>query len=140
VTREGRSEWEPIKVLLERDDNSNKMNLVGYPKSHALHTTFRFPKPRSHCSTTGPRNKHYLQPQLLHTRQRKRLGCCLASRGGLIGVRGRLNCLLLGRQETHQNTSSELQNSPWFHPLEPLVKAKLATRESWQNQNFTKRA
>jgi hypothetical protein len=34
------------------------------PQNHTLHTsTFRFPKPRSHWSATGPRNKHYQQPQ-----------------------------------------------------------------------------
>jgi hypothetical protein len=37
------------------------------PQNHTLHTsTFRLPKPRSHWSATGPRNKHYQQPQLLH--------------------------------------------------------------------------
>jgi hypothetical protein len=29
VTREGGSEWEPIKILLEGDRNSNKMNWLG---------------------------------------------------------------------------------------------------------------
>jgi hypothetical protein len=45
---EGRSEWEPIKILLERDDFPNKMNSVGYPKLHAPHATFRLPQQRSH--------------------------------------------------------------------------------------------
>jgi hypothetical protein len=37
------------------------------PQNHTLRTsTFRLPKPRSHWSPTGPRNKHYQQPQ--HTR------------------------------------------------------------------------
>jgi hypothetical protein len=37
------------------------------PQNHMLRTsTFRLPKPRSHWSATGPRNKHYQQPQ--HTR------------------------------------------------------------------------
>jgi hypothetical protein len=37
------------------------------PQNHTHRTsTFRFPKPRSHWSATGPRNKHYMQPQ--HTR------------------------------------------------------------------------
>jgi hypothetical protein len=27
-TREGGSEWEPIKILLEGDGNSNKMNMA----------------------------------------------------------------------------------------------------------------
>jgi hypothetical protein len=38
------------------------------PQNHMLRTsTFRLPKPRSHWSATGPRNKHYQQPQLLRT-------------------------------------------------------------------------
>jgi hypothetical protein len=38
------------------------------PQNHTLRTsTFRLPKPRSHWSATGPRNKHYQQPQLLRT-------------------------------------------------------------------------
>jgi hypothetical protein len=37
------------------------------PQNHTLRTsTFRLPKPRSHRSVTGPRNKHYQHPQ--HTR------------------------------------------------------------------------
>jgi hypothetical protein len=33
------------------------------PQNHTLHTsTLRLPKPRSHWSATGPRNKHYQQP------------------------------------------------------------------------------
>jgi hypothetical protein len=37
------------------------------PQNHTLRTsTFRLPKPRSHWSATGPRNKHYQQPQHLH--------------------------------------------------------------------------
>jgi hypothetical protein len=40
-TREGRSEWEKIKILLEGDGN--------YPS---------WPSPRSHWSATGPRNQH----------------------------------------------------------------------------------
>jgi hypothetical protein len=35
--------------------------------NHTLCTsTFRLPKPHSHWSATGLRNKHYQQPQLLH--------------------------------------------------------------------------
>jgi hypothetical protein len=37
------------------------------PQKHTLRTsTFRLPKSCSHWSATGPRNKHYQQPQLLH--------------------------------------------------------------------------
>jgi hypothetical protein len=38
------------------------------PQNHMLRTsTFRLPKPHSHWSATGPRNKHYQQRQLLRT-------------------------------------------------------------------------
>jgi hypothetical protein len=38
------------------------------PQNHTLRTsTIRLPKPRSHWSATGPRNKHYQQPQHTHT-------------------------------------------------------------------------
>jgi hypothetical protein len=59
ATREEGSEWEPIKILLERDEFSKKMNLVGYAKSHAPHSTFYLPKPRNHWSATSLRKKHY---------------------------------------------------------------------------------
>jgi hypothetical protein len=37
------------------------------PQKLTLRTsTFRLPKPRSHWSAIGPRNKNYQQPQLLH--------------------------------------------------------------------------
>jgi hypothetical protein len=36
------------KILLEWEDFPNKMNSIGYPKSHAPHATFRLTKPRSH--------------------------------------------------------------------------------------------
>jgi hypothetical protein len=38
------------------------------PQNPTLRTsTFRLPKPHSHWSATGPRNKHYQQPQLPRT-------------------------------------------------------------------------
>jgi hypothetical protein len=38
------------------------------PQNHTLRTSiFRLPKPRSHWSGTGLRNKQYQQPQLLYT-------------------------------------------------------------------------
>jgi hypothetical protein len=37
-------------------------------QNHMLRTsTFCLPKPSSHWSATGSRNKHYQQPRLLHT-------------------------------------------------------------------------
>jgi hypothetical protein len=64
------------------------------PLCHTLHTsTFRLPKPRSHISATGPRNKHYQQPQLLHTLDsgnNSGAGCCRMDLPGptaLVGTR-----------------------------------------------------
>jgi hypothetical protein len=43
--KRGGSEWEPIKILLGGDWNSDKMNLLGRtPKSHALHFYLPFAK------------------------------------------------------------------------------------------------
>jgi hypothetical protein len=64
------------------------------PHNHTLRTsTFRLPKPRSHWSATGPRNKHYQQPQLLRTHDsgnNSRAGC---PEGRLDWVWGRLDHL-----------------------------------------------
>jgi hypothetical protein len=57
------------------DKNSSRMRLKlqqdelarSDPQNHTLRTsTFHLPKPRSHWSPTGPRNKHYQQHQHLH--------------------------------------------------------------------------
>jgi hypothetical protein len=41
----GGSEWEPIKILLEGDLNSDKMNSLGRtPKSHTPHFYLQFAK------------------------------------------------------------------------------------------------
>jgi hypothetical protein len=58
------------------DKNSSRMRLKlqqdelarSDRQNHTLRTsTFRLPKPCSHWSAPGPRNKHYQQPQLLRT-------------------------------------------------------------------------
>jgi hypothetical protein len=59
-TREGGSEWEPIKNLLEGDRCSNKMNTASNTR---LRLNYRsWPRPRSHWSATGPRNQCNTQP------------------------------------------------------------------------------
>jgi hypothetical protein len=55
-TREGESEWEPIKILLEGDRGSNKMNTTSNTRLRLNYPSW--PKPRSHWSATSPRNKH----------------------------------------------------------------------------------
>jgi hypothetical protein len=37
----------------------------------------------------------------------------------------------VGNQEILRNTSSEHENTPWFHQQKSLVKANLATKKSW---------
>jgi hypothetical protein len=82
------------------DKNSSRRRLKqqqdelarSYPQKHMLRTsTFRLPKPRSHWSATGPRNKHYQQPQLLHAHgsgNYSRAGCLEeAVRPGMGAVR-----------------------------------------------------
>jgi hypothetical protein len=104
-----------------------------YPQNHTLRTsTFHLPKPRSHWSATGPRNKHYQQPQ--HTRthdsgNNSKAGCPEGVvRQGIGAVRPPPP----GNQENLGNTSSEHQNAPRFHQQRSLVRAMLATRKSWR--------
>jgi hypothetical protein len=52
---ERESEWELIKILLEGDEDSNKMNTAS--KTHLQLNYPSWPRPRSHWSATGPRNQ-----------------------------------------------------------------------------------
>jgi hypothetical protein len=55
VNQGGGSEWEPIKILLEGDRGSNKMNTTCN-----THLRLNYPswsRPRSHWSATDPRNQ-----------------------------------------------------------------------------------
>jgi hypothetical protein len=103
------------------------------PRNHTLRTpSFRLPKPSSHWSATGPRNKLYQQRQ--HTRTHDSgntsKGGCLegAVRSGIGAVRPPPP----GNQEILRNTSSEHQNTPRFHQQRSLVKTMLSTRKSWR--------
>jgi hypothetical protein len=64
-------------------------------QNHTLRTsTFRLPKPRSHWSATGPRNKHYQQTQLLRTHDSgNNSGAICPDGGGQTGYGGRLDRL-----------------------------------------------
>jgi hypothetical protein len=101
------------------------------PQNNTLHTsTFRLPKPRSHWSATGPRNKHYQQPQLLHAHDRGNNSGAGSLEGAVRPGMGVVRPPPPSNQEILQNTSSEHQNTPRFHQQKSLVKAKLATRKS----------
>jgi hypothetical protein len=59
--RPGRgSEWEPIKILLEGDSYSNKMNTT--TKSRLRLNYPSWPRPRSHWSAIGPRKQQPSKP------------------------------------------------------------------------------
>jgi hypothetical protein len=98
------------------------------PQNHTLRTsTFRLPL-ECYC----PRNKHYQQPQLLRTHNsgnNSRAGC---PEGAVRPGMGAVRPPPPGNQEILRHTSSEHQNAPRFHQQRSLVKAKLATRKSWQ--------
>jgi hypothetical protein len=116
------------KLKLQQDELARSGH-----QNHTLRTSiFHLPKPRRHWSATGPRNKHYQQPQLLYTHDsRNNVGAgCLegAVRPGVGVVRPPLP----GNQEILRNTSSKHQNATRFHRQKSLVKAKLATKKSWR--------
>jgi hypothetical protein len=111
------------------------------PQNHTLRTsTFYLPKPCSHWSATGPRNKHYQQPQ--HTRTHDsgnnlKAGC---PEGAVRQGMGAVRLPPPGNQEILRNTSSEHQNAPRFHQQRFLVRAILATRKSWRKPKLHPRA
>jgi hypothetical protein len=111
------------------------------PQNHTLRTsTFRLPKPRSHWSATGPRNKHYQQPQQHAPTTAETTRKPTVQRGRLDGVWGVVRPPPPGNQEIQRNTSSEHQNAPRFHQQRSLVRAMLATRKSWRKQKLHPRA
>jgi hypothetical protein len=128
--------------LMGADKNSSRRRLKlqqdeldrSDPQNHTLRTsTFRLPKPRNRWSATGPRNKHYQQPQ--HTRthdsgNNSKAGC--PEGGRLDWVWGEVRPPPPCNQEYLRNTSSEHQNAPRFHQQRSLVRAMLATRKSWR--------
>jgi hypothetical protein len=103
------------------------------PQNHTLRTsTFRLRKPRSHWSATGPRNKHYWQPQHIRTQDsgnNSKAGC---PEGAVRPSMGAVRPPPPGNQEILRNTSSEHQNAPRYHQQRPLVRAMLASRKSWR--------
>jgi hypothetical protein len=103
------------------------------PQNYTLLTsTFRLPKSRSHWSATGPRNKHYQQPQLSRTHDNRNNSKANCPEGAVRPGMGAVRPPPPGNQEILRNTSSEHQNTPRFHQQRSLVRAMLATRKSWR--------
>jgi hypothetical protein len=90
------------------------------PQNHTLRTsTFRLPKPRSHWSATGPRNKNLLATSThTHPRQRKQLESQLSRGGRLDWVCGAVRPPPPGNQEILRNTSSEHQKRTTVSPTD----------------------
>jgi hypothetical protein len=111
------------------------------PRNYTLRTsTFSLPKPRSHWSATGPRNKHYQQTQLLRTHDNGNNSGADCPEGRLDQVWRAVRPPPPGNQEILRNTSSEHPNAPRSHQQRSVVKAKLATRKSWRKPKLHLRA
>jgi hypothetical protein len=99
----GGSEWEPIKILLGRNRNSNKMNSVGHPKSHALHSTFRL---QNHVATEvllvlGTNTTSSLN-SYMHTAAETTQESAVWRGGGQTGYGGRLDRLHLVTEKSSE--------------------------------------
>jgi hypothetical protein len=132
--RERGSEWEPIKILLEGDWNSNKMNSLG--RTPKITRSALLPSvcqnhvatgvllvlgtnTTSNLNTHAPATAETTQKSVVHRR---------AVRPGMGAVRPPPP----GNHENLRNTSSEHQHAPRFHQQRSLVRAMLATRKSWR--------
>jgi hypothetical protein len=135
----GGSEWELIKILLEGDWNSNKMNSLGRtPK--ITHSALLPSICQNHvatgvllvlgANTTSNLNTH--APTTAETTRKPAV-----RRGAVRLGMGAVRPPPPSNQEILRNTSSEHQNTPCFHQQRSLVKAMLATRKFGENQNST---
>jgi hypothetical protein len=107
------------------------------PQNHTLRiSTFRLPKPRSHWSATGPRNKHCQQPQHTRTHDSGNNSKAGYPEGAVRPGIGAVRPPPPGNQEILRNTSFEHQNAPRFHQQRSLVRVMLATRKSWRKSKL----
>jgi hypothetical protein len=75
-TREGGSQWEPIKILLEGYKGSNKMNTASNTRLRLNNPSW--PRPRSHWNATGPRNQHTAFRTKTHEHTQRKLARLVA--------------------------------------------------------------
>jgi hypothetical protein len=129
----GGSEWEPIKILLEGDRNSNNMNSLGQTPKITRSTLLPFIC-QYHVATgvllvlgtnTTSSLNSYMHMAAKTTRE------LAVWRGRSDRVWGAIRPPPPGDQEFLRNSSSEHQNTSWFHQQKSLIKAKLAIRKSW---------
>jgi hypothetical protein len=138
----GGSEWEPIKILLEGDWNSNKMNSLG--RTPKITRSALLPSVWQNHVATGvllilgtntTSNLNSYAPTIAETTREPTI-----QRGRLDWEWGAVRPPPPGNQKILQNTSSEHQNAPRFHQQRSLVKAMLATRKSWRKPKLHPKA
>jgi hypothetical protein len=119
-TREWGSEWEPIKILLEGDRGSNKMNSASNTRHRLNYPSW--PRPRSHWSATDPRNQQTtFWAKNSPTRTAETCtACCVCYTGQTDGLR-----------------RSDRWHRPdrWTEPVRPVATA--ATQQMFQRASVT---
>jgi hypothetical protein len=70
------SEWEPIKILLQGDRCSNKMNMASNTRLRLNYPSWS--RPRSHWSATDPRNQQATFRAKTHKHTQRKLACLAA--------------------------------------------------------------
>jgi hypothetical protein len=133
TTHGTQSEWEPIKILLEGDQNSNKMNPLDQTPKITRSALLPFVC-QNHVAikvllvlgTNTTSSLDYYTNTIAETTREP-----TDRRGRSDRVWGAVRLPPPGDQEIPQNSSSEHQNTPRFHQQRSLVQAKLATRKFW---------
>jgi hypothetical protein len=71
MNRRGWSQWEPIKILLEGDRGSNKMNTTSNTRLRLNYSSWS--RPRSRWSATDPRNQQTTFQAKTHLHAQRKL-------------------------------------------------------------------
>jgi hypothetical protein len=140
--QKGGSEWEPIKILLEGDRNSNKMNPLGRtPK-----ITRSAPLPsvcQNHIATEVLLVLRTNTTSSLNSNANTAVGTTREPadrRRRSDQVWGAVRPPPPGDHEILRKASSEHQNASQFYQQKSLIKAKLAIRKSRRKQKLHPRA
>jgi hypothetical protein len=126
------SEWEPIKILLEGDTNSNKMNSLG--RTPKITRSALLPSVcQNHVATEvllvlGTNSTSSLN-SYTHTAAETTRDVCLE--GAVRPSMGAVRPPPPGDRKLLRNSSSEHQNTSQFHQQKSLIKDKLAIGKSW---------
>jgi hypothetical protein len=133
IRRPGGSEWELIKILLEGDSNSNKMNSLS-PTPKITHCALLPFVCQNHVATEvllvlGTNSTNILNSYTHTAAETTREPAVWRGRSDLAW--GAVRPPPPGDREFLRKSSSEHQNTSQFHEKKSLIKAKLAIRKSW---------